>query len=385
MTLIDPAGVETTVRALGVDARQRRPGRAEDAASSDGERAVVVGEIRHVRLAVRRRADRWGCNAMARPALGRVARPEEAGRSRLARLDLDRSLVQAAQADPARFDALYRKYVAQVYSYAVYELRDRHEAEDATARTFLSALAALPRFQERADPADGAEASTFRVWLFRIARNAVAERRRTQRRHPQAPLEAALTVPAPVDIEARRPSSATRPTAAWRAIDRLDEDRRRAVVLRFVHELSTRRDGRRSWAAPRAPSGCSSTAPCARWPATCADGRPVTGRPGGRDDEIEALVVDRYLDSLLARRPRRPSPRCPTSSMRPPQPADRGPAALPPVVPLRGAPGGAAGDGRGRRARTAAGAGHPVASTGHAGRRGRPRRASPDPWSSARS
>jgi hypothetical protein len=29
----------------------------------------------------------------------------------------------------------------------------------------------------------------------------------------------------------------------------------------------------------------------------------VTVLPGGRDDEIEALVVDRYLDSLLARRP----------------------------------------------------------------------------------
>ena len=27
--------------------------------------------------------------------------------------------------------------------------------------------------------------------------------------------------------------------AAWRAIDRLDEDRRQAIVLRFVHELST--------------------------------------------------------------------------------------------------------------------------------------------------
>ena len=84
---------------------------------------------------------------MARPALGRVARPEEAGR-RLAPLDRDRTLVVAAQADPARFDALYRKYVAQVYSYAIYELRDPHEAEDVTARTFLSALTELPRFQE---------------------------------------------------------------------------------------------------------------------------------------------------------------------------------------------------------------------------------------------
>jgi len=125
-----------------------------------------------------------------------------------------------------------------VYSYAVYELRDQHEAEDATARTFLSALAALPRFREQADPAEGPEASTFRVWLFRIARTTVAERRRALGRHPQAPLEAALTLPTPGDIAAEA-ISRDEAGAAWRAIDRLDEDRRRAVILRFVHELST--------------------------------------------------------------------------------------------------------------------------------------------------
>jgi DNA-directed RNA polymerase specialized sigma24 family protein len=121
-----------------------------------------------------------GCNAMARPALRRVGgRPEEVGARRVVHLDRDRPLVEAAQADPARFEALYRKYVAQVYSYAAYELRDRHDAEDATERTFLAALAHLGRFEERARPEDGDGASTFRVWLFQIARNVVAERGRS--------------------------------------------------------------------------------------------------------------------------------------------------------------------------------------------------------------
>jgi RNA polymerase sigma-70 factor (ECF subfamily) len=175
---------------------------------------------------------------MARPALRRSTRPEEAGRPRLAHLDLDRSLVDAARADPARFDALYRKYVAQVYSYAVYELGDHHEAEDATERTFLSALAALPTFQERARPDDGRDASTFRVWLFRIARNVVAERRRRWHRRPEAPLDAALETPDPTDIE-RAVVDRESALAAWRAVDRLSGDRRRAVILRFVHEMST--------------------------------------------------------------------------------------------------------------------------------------------------
>jgi RNA polymerase sigma-70 factor, ECF subfamily len=146
--------------------------------------------------------------------------------------------VDEARADPTRFESLYRKYVAQVYSYALYELRDRHDAEDATERTFLAALTHLGRFEERAQPEDGEGASTFRVWLFQIARNVVAERRRGQRRHPEAPLETAALIAAPQDVEGdvtRRDDT----RAALGAIGRLRGDRRRALILRFVDEMST--------------------------------------------------------------------------------------------------------------------------------------------------
>ncbi len=146
--------------------------------------------------------------------------------------------MDAARTDPARFDALYRKYLAQVYNFAVYELGDHHDAEDATERTFLSALAGLGGFQERARPEDGPEASTFKIWLFRIARNVVAERRRGRRRRPEAPLELAASTPDPADVEGTvlgREAAA----AALRAVDGLAGDRRRAVVLRFVHEMTT--------------------------------------------------------------------------------------------------------------------------------------------------
>ncbi len=145
-------------------------------------------------------------------------------------------MVDAARRDPEAFDALYRRYLARVYSYAFYELGNHHDAEDATERTFLAALANLHRFEERAGE-DDPEASTFRIWLFRIARNVVANQRRTRVRHREAPLAAAATIPAPGDVEAeatRRDEAA----AAWRAVARLPADRRRAVVLRFVEEMS---------------------------------------------------------------------------------------------------------------------------------------------------
>jgi RNA polymerase sigma-70 factor (ECF subfamily) len=168
--------------------------------------------------------------------------------ARTARLDRDRGLVEAARRDPSRFDALYRKYLAQVYSYAFYELRDHHAAEDATERVFMQALVGLPRFEERVDafiasrsavtPADSAEMSTFRVWLFRIARNVVANERRRDRRRPVSSLEDAAELSAPGDVvetAAAREAVST----AWQAVARLPDDRRRAVILRFVDEMST--------------------------------------------------------------------------------------------------------------------------------------------------
>lgn len=170
--------------------------------------------------------------------------------TRLARLDRDRGLVAAARLDPTCFDALYRKYLAQVYSYAYYELRDHHAAEDATERVFMQALAGLPRFEERVDAfiasrsearevgADPADFSTFRIWLFRIAHNVIANERRRDRRRPVTPLEEVAELPAPDDV-ADTAAAREAGSAAWHAVARLPQDRRRAVILRFVDEMST--------------------------------------------------------------------------------------------------------------------------------------------------
>lgn len=155
--------------------------------------------------------------------------------------DPDRSLVEAARRDRRDFDGLYRKYVAQVYAFAFYELRDHHAAEDATEATFLRALVALPRFEERAR--DGEDASTFRTWLFRIARNVIANERRRVRRHPAVALDPdgdAGLAPAPGTAPDERAIRRDDAGAAWAAVARLPDDRRRAVTLRFVHEMTTR-------------------------------------------------------------------------------------------------------------------------------------------------
>jgi RNA polymerase sigma-70 factor, ECF subfamily len=167
-----------------------------------------------------------------------LRRGKEQAQSGLIRYDTDRLAVEAARRDPRRFEALYRKYVAQVYSFALYELRDTHAAEDLTAQVFLRALAGLPGFREQQQPPD----SSFRVWLFQISRNALRNERRRRSRHPEAPLDAALSMPATDDV----PEHAAQREELRRAltvIQALPDDRRRALVLRFVHEMTAREIG----------------------------------------------------------------------------------------------------------------------------------------------
>ena len=153
---------------------------------------------------------------------------------RVVAYDADRSAVDAARREPRQFESLYRKYVGQVYSFALYELRDHHAAEDVTEHVFLRALAGLPRFEERGD----GERSTFRVWLFQIARRAISNERRRSRRRLEAPLEVADALSAaddPATLAAQRDLA----LRAWDAVQRLPAERRRAVVLRFVEEMTT--------------------------------------------------------------------------------------------------------------------------------------------------
>ena len=132
--------------------------------------------------------------------------------------DADRPAVEAARRDPAAFEPLYRKYVAHIYSLALYETRDPHAAEDVTEQVFLRALAALPRFREQGE-GDG---STFRVWLYTIARHVIANERRSRRRHPAelhrrgARAAGARTTRPPGRRAASRPSAPGRPCGRCR-------------------------------------------------------------------------------------------------------------------------------------------------------------------------
>lgn len=149
--------------------------------------------------------------------------------------DPDTADVLAAQADRAAFDVLYRRYLDRVYGYAFYQLGDHHDAEDATERTFMAALRALPSFRE--------EGATFRAWLFRIAHNTIANAHRSRFRRRTESLPAGLERAAPNADPAGLVLEAEEGRRVLRAVAELPDDRRQVVLLRFVDGLSSREIG----------------------------------------------------------------------------------------------------------------------------------------------
>jgi RNA polymerase sigma-70 factor (ECF subfamily) len=139
--------------------------------------------------------------------------------------------VAAARAERAAFATLYRRYLDRVYGYCFYQLGDHHDAEDATERTFMAALRGLDRFEDRG--------STFRAWLFRIARNTVANAHRSRRRRRTEPLPDSFERPAPNADPANLVALADELHAVRHAIAEMPDDRRQVIVLRFVDGLST--------------------------------------------------------------------------------------------------------------------------------------------------
>jgi RNA polymerase sigma-70 factor (ECF subfamily) len=150
--------------------------------------------------------------------------------------DPDLAAVRAAQRDPAEFAALYHRYLDAVYSYAFYQLGDHHDAEDATARTFMAALRAIRSFRD--------EGASFRAWLFRIARNTIANAHRTRARRSTEPIDTIpLEPPAPDSDPAGLALRAEEARRIRAAVAALPDDRRQVVLLRFADGLSAREIG----------------------------------------------------------------------------------------------------------------------------------------------
>jgi len=135
----------------------------------------------------------------------------------------ERLLIEAAQNDPSRFGELYEENFARVYAFIARRVLNRQEAQDLTSDVFQRALGNLHRFEWRGVPFVG--------WLYRMAANAIADHYRQKSR--ELPWEQP-------EITSDEMEQAERRASLSRCVDRLPQEQRRVIVMRFMEERSIR-------------------------------------------------------------------------------------------------------------------------------------------------
>lgn len=153
--------------------------------------------------------------------------------------EIDQKLVERVQrGDKAAFDLLVAKYQRKIFRLLSRLIRDSAEVEDVAQEAFIKAYRALPNF--RGD-------SAFYTWLYRIAINTAKNWLVSQgRRAPtstEADIEDAETFDDGEHLRDLNTPDAMLLTrqvadAVNRAIERLPEDLRTAIVLRELEGLS---------------------------------------------------------------------------------------------------------------------------------------------------
>jgi len=143
------------------------------------------------------------------------------------------ALVARATAEPAAFAAVYDHYFPRVYNYVRYRVGDAETADDLTTQVFERALTHIGRYRPERAP--------FAAWLFAIARNAVSDHLRAQRRRHWLSLEVlrdrASRAPQPEEIAIRNETR----DELLAAVARLSERERDLIGLKFAAGLTNRR------------------------------------------------------------------------------------------------------------------------------------------------
>jgi RNA polymerase sigma-70 factor (ECF subfamily) len=142
-------------------------------------------------------------------------------------------LAAARRREPAAVTRIYTAYAPALFRFFMAAVSDRHQAEDLTGTTFVSAIEGLPRFRGPVEALGG--------WLFQIARHDLYDYRRKQGRSRTEPLEENLSEATaatggddPEDLAIER-LEGSRVLAAMR---QLSDDQRQVLLLRMAGGLT---------------------------------------------------------------------------------------------------------------------------------------------------
>ena len=133
----------------------------------------------------------------------------------------------------SKFEILVGNYQQRIYASLLAMLGNRHDAEDVTQETFLTAFRKLDQFERR---------SSFYTWLHRIAFNAAIDLQRRKKRTKSQFSSGDMTETAePKEQTSDSPASIVMAKETvcqvQTALARLDEERRNIIVLRDLQGI----------------------------------------------------------------------------------------------------------------------------------------------------
>ena len=148
--------------------------------------------------------------------------------SDLSKLD-EKALVERAKSDHDAFGELYNRYIERIYNYILYRTGNREDAEDLAARTFQRALKHIPNYVDKGIP--------FSAWLYRIARNLVANHHRDTGRRKMVSLDEIINLHEGEGTPERIVQMVENEETLLQAIRRLPSDRQELLLLKFLDRM----------------------------------------------------------------------------------------------------------------------------------------------------
>jgi len=144
--------------------------------------------------------------------------------------DKEATLVRSAQSgDEQALIALYQKYLTPIYRYVYSKVGNQPETEDMTSEVFLKMVRGLQNFEGNA---------SFKNWLYKIAKNTVADYWRRHYRNFTVSMEEIMEIklvsqsnPAQEDIEKELAEKEAR---VKKILDLLPDNYRQVLELRFL-------------------------------------------------------------------------------------------------------------------------------------------------------
>ncbi len=143
--------------------------------------------------------------------------------------ELKEIAARAKSCDPDAFARLFDIFFERMRRYMYYHTGSLDAADELASELFASALESIGNFEDRG--------GTIGHWLYGIARNLLAEHYRTEGKALQVVPEAAL--PDRDDLESRVLAGLDYEDA-YRAVERLPDEQRDVVILRFMEGYRVR-------------------------------------------------------------------------------------------------------------------------------------------------